>query len=280
MKCGKCELDVPAHVDRCVGCQADVGFPNVRSAQRDAETAALQQRYERARTDAEARGCLPQVELLERRLDGSHAVLCRRWGVAARLLSSDQELYPSYHAQIKEQSRLPEDNKYDAERQSVDAKLFPNYYEKMRFAALSVDGSGAAGYGGCAMVLKTGNIADRATVFEENTFYFFKKQQLRYTEPTPAGFMADWPGRSHLGVAKLAGRVLPSHDETDLDRLILSSNGNAGEEDFIEVHVYGPLHRRAVAYAHGALPEDPLDQALVLALKERLDLARIPLDLT
>src|SRR5258706_270993 len=172
MKCGKCGLDVPAHVDRCVGCQADVGFPNVRCALRAAETAALQQRYENARTAAEARGCLPQVDLLEQRLDRSHAVLCRRWGVAARLLSSDQELYPSYHEQIKEQSRLPEDNVYDEERQSIDSKLFPNYYEKVRFAALSVDGNGAAGYGGCGIVLRTENIADRATVFEENTFYF------------------------------------------------------------------------------------------------------------
>ena len=59
-----------------------------------------------------------------------------------RLVSSDQELIPSYYGLLAGQVRLPHGNEWDRLRGIADEALFLGYKEHIRFAALSMDGQG------------------------------------------------------------------------------------------------------------------------------------------
>ena len=65
--------------------------------------------------------------------------------------------------------RLPNGEKWDVLRPVIDGVIFPGYHDKIRFAALTLNGRGLSGYGPCALILREDRIARRTTVFEENS---------------------------------------------------------------------------------------------------------------
>src|SRR4051794_26464443 len=98
--CSRCGAAVPAHVDRCVGCGVDVGFPNVRAASSASEVDALTRRYEGAVREASARGVEPVVRSLEEHLDRSEAVICKAWGILNTLILRDSRLLQTFHQEV------------------------------------------------------------------------------------------------------------------------------------------------------------------------------------
>jgi len=115
----------------------------------------------------------------------------------SELLSSDNTLFATFYQSVHGDARLPEDNEWDRIRQSVDSLLFPYYYDQLRYAALSVDGSGVTGYGEYCVVLKDAAITNRASVFEEDTVLFVKHHRIVAGDPLPPGFRAIW----RIGIA-------------------------------------------------------------------------------
>ena len=185
--CNQCGAEIPRHVDRCIGCGCDVGFPNVRMASQAPEIEALDLRHQKAKRNAAQRGAEHRVSELEARLQTSEAVMCKPWGILNTLLLRDSRLLQTFHQEVEAEGRLPESNEFDSARAGVDATFFPYYHAAIRFAALSIDGSGSTAYGGGCLVLKTMSIAARATVFEENTLTFVKRRQHPAGTPPPAG---------------------------------------------------------------------------------------------
>src|SRR6266850_2365430 len=114
--CPRCGKRVPEHVDRCVVCGQDVGFPNVRAASRAEQTAALVKRYGQARQRSVARGVDELVAALEARLETSTAVICKSWGVINLLLLRDSRLLQTFYQDVEAEARLPEDNEFDRTR--------------------------------------------------------------------------------------------------------------------------------------------------------------------
>jgi hypothetical protein len=278
--CPQCSLDVPVHVDRCVGCGGDVGFPNVRAASRSDVTAALDQRYQAAKADGAKRGVGVILDALEQRLQKSEAVICKPWGVIQTLLLRDSRLLQTFHQDIEAEARLPEANEFDVARVGVDATFFPYYHDRVRFAALSINGNGSTAYGGGCLVLKEESIAKRATVFQENTLMFVRRTGHPAGQPPPIGNTATWPNRAKLGIAKLAERVQRGTTEDDLQALVLKDTGTTDGDDFIEVHIYGPIHRSAVVRLGGKMPKQRADRVLVAALRRDLEKAGIAVEIT
>jgi hypothetical protein len=269
-KCTNCAEDVPQQADRCVACYSDAGAPNVRQAALADEELALTNRVRNAEERAAVRGCSAKVDELRARLEGTHVVLCRPWGVADRLLRSSEELIATFYEQLRQHSRLPENNDFDRWRIVVDQTFFPFYFEKLRFAALSTTGEGVPKYGGCAIVLKDRSIEERSTVFEENTFEFWDRHMQRKAEEPPHGFRAVWKRRADLGVAKLADRVQATMTTADLDTMILAARQGSVTDDFLEVQIYGTLHRGSVVAVSGKKPKKAADRALVASLRRDL----------
>jgi hypothetical protein len=240
--CEYCGNEVPLTWNHCPHCARPGLFPNVKAAQVSAEREALERRYRAALRDASSRGAQADVGKFETATANSKAVIARPLRELDRLAASDKELFPTFYRLLGEEVRLPHGNQWDRARRIADEALFPGYKEEIRFAALSLDGAGLSSYGDCSFVLRDDMIAHRASVFEENSTVFMK----RHAYEPPAGHRAAWGERGKLCVAKLAGRIRPGMPEAQFPGILLRTGTTSAEDDFVEVHIWGPMSLRAV----------------------------------
>lgn len=248
MKCSGCQRPVAAHATICPHCASHLGFPNVRAANDPAELATLQARYDAAYAAARARNAgdvLAQFEVAVQ--TASRAVIYRPLRTLAHLITSGNGLFQTFYQQV-DRGRIPDDSKWDRFRVSVDRLLFPYYCEKIHYAALALDTTGARTYGGhgCALLLNQ-SIQNRATVFEENSYNYCEKQPI--TVAVPPGLRAKWPDRHRLAVAKLGHRVTSATTSQDFPGILVVPGTTTGEDQFIEVHIHDPLTEAAVEKA-------------------------------
>jgi hypothetical protein len=272
VNCRICGQNVPPSARNCPSCQADAGFPNVRAAETPDEERALQARLADAETSAKARKCEAVLRDFGEAVLRSKAVICRNLGTVSSLVSSDNALYANYYKQIEGEVRLPEDNRFDRARAAVDGTLFPNYHTRIYFAALSLDNLGPNAWGAYTVVLKEKMIFQRATVFEENSFSFCQvKHHIVVGDPIPPGYRAVWAERNHLAVAKLHSRLEPTTRPDEYPAVLLQRSSNPYDDDFIEVHIWGPIHRTAIERVVGPKPTGRDDRALWNSLATKLN---------
>lgn len=240
--CDHCGNAIPLRWERCPHCALPGLFPNVRAADVPAEREALVRRYRRAVQVAIGRGAGEKVAQFEAATASSKAVMARPTRELDRLVSSDQELIPSYYGLLAGQVRLPHGNEWDGLRGIADEALFPGYKEHIRFAALSLDGQGLSSYGECFFVLRDTMIGHRASVYEENSAISLKKHDYE----TPYGHRATWSERARLCVAKLGGRIRATTTRDQFSHLLLYPGISSREDSFVEVHVWGPVTIRTI----------------------------------
>ncbi len=278
MNCPNCQEKVPDSARHCPACEHDVGFPNVRVAESAEEQNALSSRLDNARVSTKARNCHDVLEDFGNAVLQSKAVICRTIGLVQTLASDENQLYPSFYQQVRGQARLPEDNKWDRGRPSVDGTLFPHYHEEIRCAALSIDHRGLwSTYGQCAMILKEPMICHRATVFEENPFLFCERHKVVAGTRPPPGFRALWIERNKLAMAKLHSRLKPDTHRDEYSTIIMEEGGN-GNDDFIEVHIYGSINRSAIERVIVPATKKRADLVIVKSLRKKLRDINIPLE--
>lgn len=272
MNCHVCNHPVPQHARYCPICQEDAGFPNVRAAQTVEESEALQRRVKDALKSAQLRNCESELNDFGQAMSRSKAVLTRSFGVVSKLISSDNELYNTYYQQVNSEARLPEVNPWDRGRPAVDAALFPYYSDKMVFAALSLDNQGLRNYGDYSIVLKDEMIKNRATVFEENSIVFCRQShRIVVGTPLPPGYRALWNDRDKLAMAKLHSKIDTNTRPNDYPGILMTQGGESRDDDFIEVHIYGAIHRRAIERVLGPEPKKHYDKAIWKSVKRKLD---------
>jgi hypothetical protein len=188
-----------------------------------------------------------------------------------RLLSSDNELYASFYDLVGMGARRPEDSVIELQRSITDDILFPHYRDKIRFAALSLDGRGATRWGECSLVLREMPIEDRTTVFEENSVNFARKRKLGVEKPTvPPGYRAVWERRDQLAAAKLEHALQPGMQPQAFAGVMLKEGSSSVDDDFVEVHIYGSLHRKNVARMTIRKPKRKADGAILKQLEADL----------
>lgn len=246
-----CGHEVPSNVDRCPHCGEALDAPNVRTARHPREKAALEQRYRRAREDLSARGSSATADAFERALAGSSAVIMRSLGEIERLTGSEHELYSTYY-KLLDAGQRSLDRGWGMRRVLAEEVLFHGYKQEIRFAMLTLDGRGSSKYGEYGIVLASAMIAARATVFEENGVVFMMKLDPTFMQMTrgdiPQGHRATWNDRAMLCVAKLAPWLTADTDPAAFASLLLRPGASLeGDDDFVEVHVYGPLSVRSIA---------------------------------
>lgn len=268
MKCLNCLEEVPEHVRSCVVCGRDVGYPNVRAADRTEEVKALELRINEAEENADSLGYKSILENFRDAVAQSAAVVCCPLGKLSELVSSDNKLYQTFYQAVGSEARLPEDNEWDKIREPVDSLLFPHYHADIRCGSLTIDRTGISGYGGYGMVLKEAAIKDRATVFEENAILFVKRHRIVPGDPIPKGYRAPWMKRGLLAIAKLGKRLTPKTTKTEFAKLLSSSDNR--DADCIEVHIHGPLHRRAIEHLSGNEPRRREDRVVLKSVIKKL----------
>ena len=268
MRCPDCNENVPDSSRYCPACGLDVGFPNVRLAQRKVEVKRLDERCSMAFSSAETADYQVALKKMGDTVSSSEAVIARRVRIIQDLLEDERRPYSTYHKELNAGVRIPEDNSYDDTRTGVENALFPNFYQEIRFAALTIDGRWLDWFGSHAIILKEKMIERRATVFEENPFEFIKRHQILLSDVIPPGYRADWSRRGDLAIAKLYSKLDSSTKIDDFPSLLMSSETDNSDADYIEVHIYGEFNRSAVDRIVGPKPLSKEDKLIWRSLKK------------
>jgi hypothetical protein len=247
MNCPECRQKVPPAWALCPHCGRPALFPNVRAAEEPDQKDALRARYDDAVKAAAGRGSGAEVVAFEAACAASMAVLARPLGEVQRLARSDDEGYATYYQLTEAEVRIPSGDRWDALRRLTDEAIHPGYRAEIRFAALSLDGSGPRNYGDCSVVLRDEMIEHRATVFEENSVLFMMRNAVRIDNIDEAirGRRATWIDRTRLCVAKLAARLSATTKPADHAGLLLENGATSADDSFVEVHVFGPMTARS-----------------------------------
>lgn len=239
--CPNCGTPFQATEDTCSACNEHLGFPNVRAAEEPTERDALRQRYKEAIDRAAARGAKAAVENFEAEVKRSLAVINCDVYRLRELIVVEKALYANYYLGVRSEVRRAADVENDRQRRSVDALLFGAYADKLRNAALSIDGKGLTSYGAYSVVLREVAVAKRASLLEENSYSFVARHNLKPSEPIPIGYRCAWANRHELAIAKLGDIIEASTPPADYPRVLLSDKGKRADDDFIEVYIYGSL---------------------------------------
>lgn len=209
----------------------------------------------------------------------SNAVLCRRLSIVYRLIESDNELLPTFYELRNSGQRLPEDNSWDKAREPVDSKLFPHYHSEIHCAFLALENNVLGDYGDCGLVLKRSAIEARATTFEENPILFCERHRIIMgRDDLPHGYRAAWEDRHILAMAKLHPKFDSTKTKNEFPKILFSEPPEGIDPDFIEVHIYGSIHRKAIERVLAKMPTKKADRAIFETLKELLEKDGIPLE--
>lgn len=247
-----------------------MGFPNVRAAENPAEIAALDKRLVAVRTAANARGSLNKLDAFGFAVTKSYAVLARSIGDLDAFVKNDNILYVSFHSQVRAGSRTPENNDWDAGRMAAESTVNPNYNEKINYSALSLDGLGVSWWGEYSIILRSAHLAQRTSVFEENPFLFCERHKITAGKRAPLGFRASWPRRQDLAMAKLADKLSAKTAPSEFPTILLNQGTSRGNADFVECHIFGPIHRSSIEKVIGPKPRRRSEQIIWKSIVARL----------
>lgn len=246
-QCEFCKNSLPRSASLCPHCGRPGLYPNVEDAEDDAERAALDRRYKTGLTESADRKADSILKDFEAAAAESKAVLSRSVGEVLKLANSDRDLFGTYYQLKKAGLRLPAGEDWDYRRTVADAALFLGFEEHITFAALSLDGVGLSNYGECSIVLRSEMIEHRASVFEENSVVFVERRRVAQKKgKAPRGYRAPWSDRGKLCAAKLYTAI---HSDTTRDRyarLLMREAANPEEDQFVEVHIFGPWTVRSI----------------------------------
>ncbi len=273
-----CQGDIPPSSRFCPVCNADAGFPNVRLAQEATEIGALQGRLKVADQSLKARQSSNVMDAFVDETSKSVAIIARGIGDLHSLVKSDNSLYISFHYQVDAGARIPESNGWDQWRVSAEAAVLPNFHQSIVYACLSLDGLGASPYGDYFIELKESAIALRASVFEENTVTFCRRHNVVAGTSVPPGYRASWGSRADLAKAKLYGKIQKTTTQEEFPHILLGSGSGTGDIDFVEVHIFGPVHRKAISKVRGPRPSSGADAVLWDSIKNELGSINVPVE--
>jgi hypothetical protein len=267
MDCGYCGFPTYIGALFCPACFSHVGYPNVRLAQQPKEKAALSRRMLAAEMNASSQDCSDVLNALGSAALATKAVLARSLRAVDKLVRGEPD--PGFHAQVNSGSRIPEDNLWDRGRTAAESTVLPYCYDSVIFAALSLDGLGLTPYGPFFIILKEAMIAHRSSVFEENPFIFCQRHKIYAGSAPPDGYRASWGDRDKLVKAKLASHLSATTNTADFSSIILKPGLGTADGEFVEVHIYGPIHARAIERVIGPKPRRGPD----LGIWKSVDLA-------
>jgi hypothetical protein len=269
--CPNCGSPFAASDERCSTCGDHLGFPNVRASNRPAERIALEERYKAAMERAESRMAKLAVETFQKAVSRSSAVFNCDIYRLRELVAEGKSLYANYYLAVRAQVRKAADEENDRLRRAVDSLVFGSYADQIIFGALSIDGKGLASYGAYSLVLREIAVAKRASLLEENSYSFIARHKLKPSDGLPPGHRSVWEKREELAVAKLADAIRPDTPESSYPGILLSNGTSRTEDDFIEVHLYGPFNLQAIEYVCGnSNPKRPEERALLAVIKDLL----------
>lgn len=244
-----------------------MGFPNVNECSQKEELKELGKRYKKKIESARDKGHQDKVAEFEEEIKKSLAVINVDLDYLHSLIVRGAA-YSNYQLLTSGEARDFARPEADKERLGVEGTIFGSYGKNIRYAALSVDGSGLKSYGDFTIILSDQGVRLRATLLEENSYNFVKRHKILAGNKIPKGYRAVWKDRYKLAVAKLAEKALLTKKE-NYAIIVLKNTGNRKKDDFIEVHIYGRISKESLQAVRGN-SKDAAEKDKIEKIKEYL----------
>lgn len=281
MICPQCGQVSAEHLTACSECGFQLGFPNVRQAERADEKSALSGRYQAACQDLQSRGLdAIRVQFEQAVETDSRPVICRKWGTIATLAERTDHLFRTYYELVDAGVRQPQDNWFDTARLAVDATFFPYFYKNVNFAALSLNRRGPRSYGDCHFTFSPRAVSHRTTVFEENTLVFCQKHRVVIGNPPPRGYLATWSDRARLAISKLGSKLTNLTTPAGFSDILEVQTDKTDTDEFLECHIFGQLSITNVESFWAEKPKSKEDKVLAARAKRKLRNAGVTVEET
>jgi hypothetical protein len=269
--CPNCGSEYDRSAEVCSACGEHLGYPNVRAAADSKETEALVARYDIAVEGAILRSAGSIIHAFEEAASQSKAVVNVNVFVLREFSTDKKTLYTNYQLAVSAQTRKAAEEEMDRQRRAVDAILFGVYAEKLRYAALSMDGRGLTSYGAYTIILRDVSVSKRSSLLEENSFAFVEHHGIKPGDPLPLGFRAVWKNKEKLAVAKLADFVTSDMKSDQFPRLMLYSDGERKNDRFIEIQIFGTFNSDAIEAVRGrSVGKNTAEIVVAVVVKEHL----------
>lgn len=250
--CKNCLSEIYDNQEKCFTCGWYAGPPNMRAAERQEETDALETRYNKAIEDARANGSEQALASFDGNMKMTCAVINVDLDFLNQFVADDNLMYSTYSLSVRGEIRKPAKGRDDRHRETIGAMMYGHRAAGIRYAAMSLDGSGLHSFGPYAIKLREVAIIERATILEGNSYHFISKHNIRPGEDIPPGYKAAWRQRHKLAVAKLAGQISAGTTEQEHSKILLFSEGDRATDEFIEVHIYGGFDNKAIESVKGS----------------------------
>lgn len=241
----------------CPDCGDDLGYPNVREAQKGKD--ALLDRYKTVNSVGKQEKL---KEFEEEILQQSNTIISIHYEFLLAHLTSKNSFYTNYYRLVESGARAIASREDQQRRREADNLVFTGYERDICFCTLSLDHTGAWGWGPWHIVLRLGNIEDRISFTQHNTYrnhLWFDSEvhddgsDKKVERP---GYRAVWATRAILAVAKHARDINSETKREDFPTILLNSQGDRKSDEFIEGHIHGPLTLRAFATVRSPTPDE------------------------
>jgi hypothetical protein len=248
--CASCGFENSLMNEKCSRCGMFLGFPNVNECSQKEELEALEKRYQEKVELAAEKGEEDKRIEFEEEVKKSKAVINVDLDYLHFFIVGKHSLYSTYQLQTEGETRDYTRSEFDKERLGIEGTLFGSYGEEIRYAALSLDGSGLKSYGDFTIALADEAVKLRTTLLEENSYGFIRRHKILAGDKIPRGYRAVWKDRQKLAVAKLIDKALLTKKE-NYATIVLESTGDRTKDEYIEVHIYGKINKEAILSVGG-----------------------------
>lgn len=238
--CDDCGNEFPDDRTSCPHCGRPSRFPNVQAATREQERKKLKNRYQQAKQAAKERGCSQAFEEFEAACSKSSAVFACGIRKLHRQIATGTDIFETYYDldALRVQASVPGDFDWAKLRPQTEIELLGSQrnIEKLHYACLTLDGRGLNHYGECTVQLSEPMIAHRASCFEGNSAVLYKQCK------SLADFVrSDWGQRGTLCATSRSEGITKEATHDGFASILVSPGENAVEDQFVEVHVFGPM---------------------------------------
>ncbi len=274
-RCDDCGNDMPMARTHCPHCGRPQYFPNVDLAKAPDEKAKLQARYGATLTDAEQRGCIDNVTGFVSTCAGAAAVFACPLTRLHREVASETEIFETYYdlERLRLRTSRPDSLDWARLRPQAEIELLGSHdhLDKIHYACLSIDGSGLSSYGDCTVRLSEPMIAHRASCFQGNTAVLYHGQQDFSTL-----LRCEWTDRALICGAAFGNQIDCSTRENSYPEILVKPGATPEQDQFIEVHVFGPMTARTFdSVLVDTTSHSPRQALLLEAIREKLAAVRV-----
>jgi hypothetical protein len=260
--CKECQYVNRRNSLKCLKCSESLGAVNVNIIDIDSEKEALNLRYENSRNSSKAFDKLCEFENHVK--ENGKAVI--NTDIKLLHLILQKGMYQNYHILVEENVKEIAKDFDNRKRSKVEGYLFgAELARKLVYAALSTDGNGLRGYGKVSITLLNEAIERRASLLEENSYDFAMTNDRIINDEIPKGFRANWIDKHKLAVAKLFEKITINTYESEFNDIILFTDGNRGNENFIEIYIFDPVFIQA--FKEVRVPDEAINEFLRLGRK-------------